>query len=375
MERMPEYAAKYNETNVGRYWNYLFTPQCYEWAVNYPLTKEWVIDGFSPNLNKSLHIGHLRQLVLANSLSKLLGDKGKFVSLLGASQGVHDYAVRELEQWFNFVGYQPTLYRDTDMDESLVPRTKDENPDSPTFGCELWNNKVIVTRSDGRHTYAFHDIAFAASVRPTHYITGVEQKEHFESLGLGDKHLPMGLVLGADGTKLKSRDNTDGSVKAEAVIAEIMAKLGDTCPEKRKLAWNVIAYNLLCYSRGTNARYNPDDWTHPDKPGLYITYTYARINKALKGVMVDGVPELTQEDVNLVGFSEYMLYYVHRSVETLDATTLASYAYDLARRLSKAYHAEKIQGGRPAFQYAVMRANSVLQQCMTYLGMFHLETV
>jgi arginyl-tRNA synthetase len=135
--------------------------------------------------------------------------------------------------------------------------------------------------------YAFHDLAFAKLVGPTHYITGAEQKEHFASLGLGDKHLPMGLVLGSDGKKLKSRASKEGvpadSPKAEAIMEEVMENLEDSCPDKRKLAWNVLAWNFLTVARTQNVKYNPADWTKADAPGLYITYTFARVKKAARG--------------------------------------------------------------------------------------------
>src|ERR1035437_5398994 len=40
------------------------------------------IDGFSPNLNKHLHVGHLSNLVIANAFQKL-GIGKKFIAILG----------------------------------------------------------------------------------------------------------------------------------------------------------------------------------------------------------------------------------------------------------------------------------------------------
>lgn len=430
MEPLPQYAGKYNYVQMGRYHNYLVTPDNYEWPVEWkdlmgpyedqPQAK-YVIDGFSPNLNKSLHIGHLRQLALARSLKGILHHKTRFVSLLGASQGLYDYAEKELNQWFEFVKYQPELYYDVLMpkDVDIVPRRKVEDPQREYNGCEVWdgpNGPVVVVRSDGRSTYAFHDLAFAKKVAPTHYVTGAEQKEHFDNLGLGEKHLAMGLVLGGDGKKLKSRDGgTDA--KAESVMQEVMANLDDTCPEKRKLAWNVLVWNFLTVSRTQNVKYKPDEWTKPDAPGMYITYTYARIHKALEGlpdkprtepnsmkairhkfepVWDESKPEdwgwdmavrewspshpdpqydVTQADADLMGFANYYGYYLKRSIDTMDPTHIATYAHDLARRLGKAYHQEKIQGGRYGFQHAIWDANNTLQRAIWALGMFDLKQV
>lgn len=415
MEQLPQFAGKYVEKNVGRYWNYLFTPTNYDWPEPWlevakdHINAEYIIDGFSPNLNKSLHVGHLRQLALAKSLSAIFR-KAKFVAFLGASLGVYSYAMKELNEWFEFVGYKPELYYDV-----LMPRDLVEHHKVIEHEAHVWdgpNGPVIVVRSDGRPTYAFHDLAFAKMVGPTHYITGAEQKEHFERLGLGDKHLIMGLVLGKDGKKMKSRESDLEDAKAAAVMDEIISKLDDSCTEKKKLAWNILAWNFLVAGRQQNVKYNLEEWTNPDQAGLYITYTYARVRKALKGIEWAHIPpanmkaikkhfqwdglgaehwdeacekwsptdpdpqyDLTQADVDLLGFSEYYRYYLKRCTDTMDPTHMANYAHDLARRLGKAYHAEKIQGGRYGFQYAMERAKSMLRQCMWYLGMFDLEQV
>lgn len=365
MERLPQFAGKYREEQVGRYWNYYVTPKCWAWpyaalsasGVNNP--QQYVIDGFSPNLNKSLHVGHLRQLALANSLNKILGYNGQpkvtFVSLLGASQGVYQYAVDELDGWFKFINYSPVLYYDILMpkDQDIVVRRKVLKPDANgnETEVEVWDGpkgEVIVTRSDGRSTYAFHDIAFARVVKPTHYITGVEQKEHFESLGFGDKHLGMGLVLGSDGKKMKSRSGD--SVSAKEVLEQIIDNL-DPTENPKKVAWNVAAWNFLHVARGKNVKFVPEEWTKPEAPGMYITYTYARVKSALyvqKGerpLFVDEEDQtITQADADLMGFADQYKWAVQRSVDGLDPAILANFAHDLAAKLGVAYHAEKIKG-------------------------------
>lgn len=410
-EQQPKFTKLYREENLGRYWNYYVTTAHQEWPEHYEVRDNYVIDGFSPNLNKSLHAGHLRQLAVANSLKGLLNygpKKAKFVSILGASQGVYKYATDALQGWFDFLEYKPEVYYDVLMprDETIVPRRKVDDPDNKLHGCEIWDgpaDPVIVVRADGRPTYAFHDIAFAKVVSPTHYVTGAEQREHFINLGLGDKHLSMGLILGADGKKLKSRGGSD-EAKAETIMEEVMGNLNE-CPEKRKLAWNVLAWNFLQVSRSQNVKYNPAEWTKTDAPGMYITYTYARVKKALTGIgwchipphqmkcikkglgneetysawdgqkEPDPVFDLTQDDADLIGFSNYYHYYRRRSVETMDSTQMATFTHDLARKLGKAYHKEKIQGGRYGFQYAVNYANFMLGRCLYSLGMFNLEQV
>ena len=312
-EQLPEFATKYREEQVGRFWNYYVTEDCQEWPEEIGQAGPFIIDGFSPNLNKSLHVGHLRQLALAKSLqailsqtvkpSRRLSEQSTFVALLGASQGVFKYAVDELNHWFDFVEYHPTLHYDVLMprDQEIVPRYKKNMPINSVFpmtdfngnpfptveeSCEVWdgpNGPVVVVRSDGRPLYAFQDIAFAKTVGPTHYITGVEQKEHFQNLGLENKHLPMGLVLGEDGKKMKSR--TGDSVTAKEVLQQIITQF-ELTPDPERLAWNVLAWNFLHVSRSQNVKFSPKEWTKPESPGMYITYTYARLKSALKDGIV-----------------------------------------------------------------------------------------
>jgi arginyl-tRNA synthetase len=48
------------------------------------------------------------------------------------------------------------------------------------------------------------------------------------------------------------------------------------------LGWNIVAWNFLSANRERNVKFIPSQWTKSDQPGLYISYTYARILKALR---------------------------------------------------------------------------------------------
>lgn len=398
MQQLPQFAGKYREENVGRYWNYYVTPECQEWPEAVTYKGPYVIDGFSPNLNKSLHVGHLRQLALAKSLESIMNyaqqkPNAKFVSLLGASQGVFQYATEQLNGWFDFLNFHPELHYDVLMprDQEIVPRHKAKmpyksltvdmagKPFETEEDCEVWNGPngpVIVVRSDGRPLYAFQDISFSKVVGPTHYITGTEQQEHFANLGLGDKHLPMGLVLGADGKKMKSR--TGDSVTAKEVLDKIVSQL-DATPDPQFLAWNVLAWNFLHVARSKSVKYTPEEWTKPDAPGMYISYTLARLESALEGESSDGSDyagsDLTQSDAELLGFANQHNYALQRTIDSLDPAILANYTYDLAVKLTTAYHGEKIKGGRRGFRYALVLSVHRLRVCMRQLGMFSLEKI
>ena len=103
--------------------------------------------------------------------------------------------LEELHALFDFVGYHPQVYFDTDLPKGLVATVPGT---SKYAGCQVWQGPlgpVVVVKADGQPTYAAHDLAYAQLVKPDWYVTGCEQKGHFAALGLAGKHLAMGLVL------------------------------------------------------------------------------------------------------------------------------------------------------------------------------------
>lgn len=384
----------YRYEQVGRYHNYHVTAKAWRWPKAYPTPFGGIIDGFSPNLNKNLHVGHLRNLFLANAVSRIA--QMEPVALLGASLGVKRSAIDLFGQWCWYLQYNPRLFYDaalpTDIDLGLRPATLEEaGIDSTTVGVPtlplVWDGPkgpVIAVRSDGRPTYAHHDLVFAAWIKPRYYITGLEQKDHFESLGLGEKHLPMGLVLGSDGKKLKSRTG-DALTAIEAVDA-VKDKLRET-PQPRELAINILIWNFLSPARESNLKFEAETWVKAESPGMHISYTLARLKSVLpQWHFMDPFPEAVEEadahskgaqeiDVQLMGMAAQYAYWYNQAVVKLDPSPLANYAKDLAREISSAYHKERIEDGRDSFRGSISFAGHTLEKCMIDLGMVPLVKV
>lgn len=386
-----EIAEGYKLETIGRYQNYHFTAENHSWPVKYDTPAAKKFDAFSPNLNKHLHVGHLRNLALANALSRIFSES-EFVAMLGCSLGVAPGALDALNDWLSFTGYSPTRYSDTELVSKAGFNCFDGKFQDGTgefAGTRVWagkNGPVVVLRSNKTPTYAFHDLAFAHLVGPDYYVTGLEQKEHFENLGLGGHHLPMGLVLDPEtGKKIKSRDGN--ALSGSDAIKMVVDKLNDT-PEPKKLAWNVLAWNMLHAARSKNLKFEVDKWIKPESPGLYITYTVARVYRAFAAsvdqpvgsgkdriVQLPAAGDFKDQDVALLGYASYFEYWKNRAVELLDPVAIANYAHELARQLGGAYHDEKIADGRPSFRYAVLKAVEALESCMKLLGMFVLKEV
>lgn len=361
----------------GRYFNYFFTPKNWKWPVKVePPAHRFKFDAFSPNLNKQLHVGHLRNLAIATALSRIFKES-KFVAMLGRSLGEEAGAETRLHEWFEFLNYHPEEFSDVEMSEKAGIRG--DAGEGEQAGCEVWGKPpIIIRRSDGRPTYAMHDLAFFKMVGPDYYLTGGEQAQHFNSLGLGSRHLPMGLVLDpVTGKKMKSRDGN--AFSADDALKAVIDRLDKTY-EPEQLAWNILAWNLLHSSRTKDVKFNIEDWTSPESQGLYVTYTFARIGAAImlgnmRSKWNPQEVDLTDADVELLGFSSYLDFFKFRAIQQIDPAPLANFAADLAKKLGGMYHEEKIAEGRPALQFAINHAYNILGETMLLLGMFPITDV
>jgi arginyl-tRNA synthetase len=323
-----------------------------------------------------LHVGHLKNLAVANALAHLL-QPCQPTAMLGASLGVMPGAFEELLAWFDFVGYHPQITFDTDLPSGSVPAV----PGSDEYaGCRVWQGPlgpVVVQKSDGTPTYAAHDLAYAQLVQPDWYLTGHEQKGHFAALGLADKHLGLGLVLGPDGGKVKSSGGQP--LLASDAMAMVKEQLAPT-PLPDELAYNVLAYGFLQAALGTDTKFDPVRMTKPSSPGMYLSYTLAKVHSAMRkgGVPLDAAAppsQLADGDVHLLGLAAYASYYQYQAVLAKDPSPLAIYLLKLAKGLAAVYAKQSIRGGPAGFQYAVARTFLALEQGMLTLGLFALHEV
>jgi arginyl-tRNA synthetase len=356
---------------VGIFHNYHVTKEAWEFPVKIKQTGI-VFEGFSPNLNKELHIGHLKNLCIAVAITNITGAKP--VGMLGAAVGVKEGALKKYEEWCDLAGYHPQVW----LDKELPPPTVAMNEGTGEYaGCKVWND-VVIYKSNGSPTYAAHDLSFAELVKPNFYLTGEEQHEHFTSLGLGEKHIPMGLVLGKDLKKMKSTLKQEGEtanlMTADELIAQLLSTIKAT-DHPQELVWNVVAWQFNSASVGKNTVLDVEGWCKITSPGIYITYTNARIGKALKLAQVPDASQMDDEDIKLCGFASYVNYYWQKAIDENEPSHVAQFALKLAKKLSEVYSKKSIKDGSAGFVYALTYATNVLQQCMKLLGMKVLDTI
>jgi arginyl-tRNA synthetase len=147
------------------------------------------------------------------------------------------------------------------------------------------------------------------------------------------------------------------------------------------LAWNVLAWNFLSAKREADVKFDPKEWANPNKGGMYISYTYARVGKALKDAGVEAPYPFEPEpvwdvmDVPILGHANYFPYYLKRARKEMDPVAIAQFAFSLALRLGKVMEQRRVIGGTRSFQCALWSANDTLRHCMELLTMYPLERV
>src|SRR5262249_47287085 len=140
------------------------------------------------------------------------------------------------------------------------------------------------------------------------------------------------------------------------------------------------AYTFLQTSMAANNQFDPAQMTKPTAPGMYVTYTLARVHSALSkaGVPLDaGEPpaDLSDGDVRLLGWASYAAFHLHQAAEGKDPAPLAKCLLALVKELGAAYAKQSIKGGPVGFQYAVARAYQALENGLVLLGLFPLHEV
>lgn len=372
-----EFTQGYKYIPTGRFHNFFATTKNWDWPTPWEPQNN-TLDGFSPNLNKQLHCGHLKNLAVARALQGILcsGPKGKSVAMLGASLGIHEGALPTYQLWCHLAKYSPVIYFDNKLPE---PDVILEEGTGEYEGCKMLGD-VVIYRSNGNPTYAAHDLAFAEVVRPDFYLTGAEQKQHFDSIGLKDKYIPLGLVLGADGRKMRSSIKKEGE-EANALSAQELFNMVLDClepsPEPEKLAWNILSWQFNSAQIATNTKFVPEQWAKPESPGLYCSYTLARIGKALSAAtsLPFHQPKIEEEDVPLLAESQYLNHAINKAQQAKEPLHLANYVLTLSRTLSNRYKARSISEGTPSYQWSIQTGFKSLATAMTLLGMHPLKEV
>lgn len=322
------------------------------------------VDGFSPNLNKYLHVGHMSNLAIALALQGL-GVGKEYIAILGDTLGgevKREDAFQKYVEKCKEVGYKiDKVYyasQQTLKDSSLLIPGTGEYTGSQVF--RSGENLVVGIKSNGDTSYFYQDVALAQHLQDsTLYLTGFEQKEHFENLKTlfpQIDHLPLGLLL-LDGKKMSS---SEGNV---VFLSDFLLSLEKKF-ESKELAWNVAAGFILKSHPGSVKNFS---LSHADKvklsPGLYLSYTLARMKSA--GIF-------PQENKS---FHTWKMNFKFLKAKTLlQPNVLLEGCIELAKEISRLYEIHQIKGNSDASRIFLPLAEDLLQG-MKILGMKEIEKV
>ncbi len=264
-------------------------------------------DGFSPNLNKDLHIGHLSNLILAKSLQKI-GIGENTIAILGDTlEGSVDKEDALTKYKLYLKKYNYIIDNIYFASEQILKNDILIDGEGEWLGCKVFDlgeDKIVGIKSTGATSYFYQDVALQQYLNmPTLYLTGYEQNNHFEQLGKLFPHIQhkgLGLVL-IDGKKMSS---SEGNV---IFMEDILTILKDKFSGDENLAWNVICGQILKYGLESNKDVKLSQISDVKlSQGLYISYTMARMFSA--GIEKSNVDSFHSKKLNYLLFkSKYLL--------------------------------------------------------------------
>lgn len=317
--------------NMGNYTN-IYTDKNIIDLFNHPKKFKY-LDGFSPNLNKHLHIGHFSNLVLAKAF-KSMGVAEKSVAILGDTidgEVNKDEALNMYEKYCTDFNY-PLDY--TFMASMMVLEGSElEDGEEIYAGTKVFNiegKKVVGIKSDESTSYFYQDVAFAQMLQGNAlYLTGSEQVQHFDDLKKlfpNIHHIGLGLVKTKSG-KMSSRL---GNV---IWMEDILSMLMNNFNNDKNLCYNVFAGFILKSSPKSDKNIDMDQLENPlNSPGLYLSYTLAKLKSA--GVKCKKGETFISQDLQF----KYM-----KAFNSLSPNILFEGLIDHAKKISGLYITHKIK--------------------------------
>jgi hypothetical protein len=292
----------------------------------------YYMDGFSPNLNKELHIGHFSNLIIAKALQKL-GIVKKTISMLGDTLEGNISNKEGFRLFKNIIKTFNYKVSRIFFASKLKYQGKLEEGKGKYEGTKIFDTNeelIVAIKKDGTTSYTYHDIALAKKlVKDTLYLTGYEQKEHFNKIKKVFKnvhHFPLGLVK-ISNSKMSTRE---GNI---ILIKDILDELNKTF-KNNKLSYNVFAGYILKSSPNTDKNINIKNiYNYKNSPGLYLSYTTARLLSA-------GCKILPFKITN----NKLLEYYFILSKNELNPSLLFNKLIDCCKTLNTLYETIKIKG-------------------------------
>ena len=296
--------------------------------VDKPIYK--YMDGFSPNLNKKLHIGHFSNLVYASAF-KHLGVCEQTIAiygdtLVGTDLSNIDYNKFKYSIDKEYYASEQVLLED---EFKLLCEGIGEYENTKCFTL-LDDTKLVGIKSDASTSYFYQDVSLVQTLNgSTLYLTGKEQKNHFNQLklvkGLEEysnniNHIGLGLIS-LQGEKMSSR-------KGNVIYMTDLIDIVNQEFNNLNLTYNVLAGSILMSNPTRDLKVSLDNLSDPKQSvGMYISYTTAR----LLNLPIDYNKYVNQQ-VDLE-----VKFMVYKSKMTLNPSLLCGYLHKYCKKINVDY--------------------------------------
>lgn len=358
--------------------------------------KRIIIEYSSPNMGKSLHVGHLGTTLVGQGMANIfeaagatvfrishLGDWGTPCGMLEVGCSMYE-KYESLDIDFDaFLGeafYEPYLHHTIQM----LREAGIAEQDGEAVVAKLEEGglgTVLLQKSDGATTYFARDVVALFKRKELFdydlalYVVGSEQTLHFRQLfavaqrmgylkGAECAHLPIGLIT-RNGSKISSR--AGGALGAEELrdaiytraLSQVTEALGYLEQDQqsliaKQLTNGALFYNQLLASPGKSTDFNLSKILDmKGKSGAYLQYACVRGKGILRKV---GYPQLLLEEIdqqvfatidpsalNMVKLALLLPDIVNQSCDARSPHPLAHYLHLVGQAINHFYQQVKIK--------------------------------
>lgn len=333
--------------------------ECFEPAVQYRY-----VDGFSPNLNKHLHIGHMSNFILAKAFQSM-GVGNEFISILGDTL---EGDVEKSEAYKMYRTYCDIFCLDVSQvfyaSHMIYIGDKLEDGLGDYKGTKVFNvgdEKIVGIKSDGSTSYFYQDVSLADLLDDsTLYLTGHEQDGHFKNLKKlypDTNHIGLGLVK-LTGAKMSSRGGN--VIFFNDLIVDCLKEFDNDW----NLVYNVLAGFILKTEPTKDKKIDMKMLKNPkNSPGLYLSYTLARLTSA-------GVSAVDNTTFN----SNELQFKYMKALYNLQPNILFNALIEHCKMINTIYSTHRIEGN-PENEVMFSNFKEDLELGMKSLGLFLVDKV
>src|SRR3989339_505261 len=333
--------------------------------------KKVIVEYPSNNTHKELHVGHLRNICIGNTLVQLFSANGYQVVPINYLNDLGAHVAKCL--W----GIQKFHAGQKVVDELIAKKiaTVGEGGaiivDLTQYGLDIG----LLRKSNGSGLYLTSDLALAVAKNKKYpdifesvHLVGSEQNFYFKQLfkilelagySYRMKHIGYGLVSLASG-KMSSR--TGNVVLYEDVRDEVYKKIYDETKERHadwsnktvamtalKLTLAAIKFEFLKHEAEKTMMFDAKAATSFDGfTGPYVLYAVARINSLVRKSKLKSI-DLTscdllveQEEKNLIMLLGQFDEVIIKAMANYNPSTIVKYAFDLAKGFNDFYNKHSV---------------------------------